>query len=75
MQRQAALAITRAYQLTPQRILLIGLGLESLETQSSKAKLVLFFKIKNNVSPEYLSNLLPKEVGETVHYGLRNSQA
>ena len=54
VQRQAVLAITRAYQHTAQRILLIELGLEHLETWRSKAKLTLFFKKKKNIAPEYL---------------------
>ena len=73
VQRQAALAITRAYQHTPHQNLLSELGLERLEVRRTKAKLTLFFKMKKNIAPNYLSELIPEEVGQQSQYNLRNS--
>ena len=36
-------------------------------------KLSLFFKMKNNLTPTYLSSLVPESVGQTSRYNLRNS--
>jgi hypothetical protein len=36
--------------------------------------LTLFYKIYNNLAPEYLSDLIPPTVSETSNYYLRNSQ-
>ena len=73
VQRQAALAITRAYQHTSHQNLLTELGLERLETRRTKAKLTLFFKMKKNLAPNYLQQLIPEEVGQQSQYNLRNS--
>lgn len=46
---------------------------ESLAERRRKHKLILFFKMVNGISPEYLCNLVPNTVGETSQYNLRNS--
>ena len=71
-QRQAAIAITRAYSHTTHTNLLKECGLQTLQDRRSIAKSILFFKIKKGKAPEYLEKLLPKEVGNT-NYNLRNS--
>ena len=72
--RQAALAITGAYQPTSHINLLAQLGLKTLQERKSKSKLILFYKIKNNLDPEYTKTSIPDEVGENVNYELRNVQ-
>ena len=73
IQRQAALAITRAYSHTTHVNLLRECGLQTLKDRRSQAKSILFFKIKKGKAPEYLQDLIPQEVG-TANYNLRNSQ-
>ena len=60
IQRQAAIAITRAYKHTKHTDLLTGTGLMSLKQRRQNSKLNLIFKIKNNLTPKYLRDLLPK---------------
>ena len=45
---------------------------ERLETRSWKHKLVLFHKMVNNVSPQYLTSLVPPLVQNVSRYNLRN---
>ncbi len=75
IQRQAALSITRAYQHTSHLTLLKELGLEPLNQRRKQAKLNIFYKIKNNLTPQYLKILIPPEVGESTTYNLRNSDS
>ena len=74
VQRQAAIAATRAYKNTSNTYLLPECGLESLQDRRTKAKLTLMFKIRRGKTPDYLRILLPKDVGENQAYNLRNSQ-
>ena len=46
---------------------------ESLQKRRNDHKLSLLFKMKNNLTPEYLSSLRPQNVGNTSRYSLRNS--
>ena len=48
-------------------------GWETLEVRRSKHKLCLFYKMSNNISPEYLSSLVPQPIENTTHYGLRDA--
>ena len=41
-------------------------GWESLETRRSKHKLALVYKMNNNISPDYLSSLVPQSVETTL---------
>jgi hypothetical protein len=45
-----------------------------LKVRREVNNLTLFFKIYNNLAPEYLSDLIPPTVVETSNYYLRNSQ-
>ena len=46
---------------------------DSLQKRRSDHRLTLFFKMKNNLTPNYLSSLVPQAVGQTTQYRLRNS--
>ena len=46
---------------------------DSLQKRRNDHKLSLFFKMKNNLTPTYLSSLVPESVGQTSRYNLRNS--
>ena len=46
---------------------------DSLQKRRNDHELSLFFKMKNNLTPNYLSSLVPKAVGQTTRYSLRNS--
>ena len=74
VQRHAAIAATRAYKNISNVNLLHECGLETLQSRNTHAKIVLFFKIKNNITPDYLKRLLPDEVGKNIDYNLSNSQ-
>ena len=47
---------------------------EQLETRRRKHRLVLLYKMFNNLSPEYLSSLIPPTVNTLSLYNLRNAQ-
>ena len=70
IQRQAAISITRAYHHTCHLNLLNEIGLEPLHIRRKKAKLHLFYKMKNNLTPQYLTNLIPPEVCDNTDYNL-----
>ena len=46
---------------------------DPLQKSRNDHKLSLFFKMKNNLTPPYLSSLVPQTVGQTTRYSLRNS--
>ena len=46
---------------------------EPLKQRREKHKLVLFYKMKNNIAPTYLTSLVPDNVGDTTTYNLRNA--
>ena len=48
-------------------------GWEQLETRRKNHKLLLFYKMFNNISPAYLSTLVPAQVQAVSSYGLRNA--
>ena len=75
VQRQAAFAATRTYKNTSNANLLHEYGLETLQSRCTHAKIVLFFKIKNNITPDYPRKRLPDEMWlYHIDYNLRNSQ-
>jgi hypothetical protein len=49
-------------------------GWDKLKVRREVKNLTLFYKIYNNLAPEYLSDLIPPTVSETSNYYLRNSQ-
>ena len=73
VQRRAALIITGAYKCTKHVNLLQEIGLNPLKKRRTLFKLTLYYKIKNNLAPQYLSNLCPPDVAERTDYNLRNA--
>ena len=59
VQYQAALAITGTWQGTSRVKLYKEIGLESLSDRRSCSRVLQLFKIKNNLTPEYLRRKLP----------------
>ena len=66
--------MTEATRLISINSLLTKTGWESHEIRK-KHKLIFFFKMKTNLCPEYLSSLIPANVGSSVCYSLRNANA
>ena len=52
--------------------LLAELGWETLQERRTKHKLVIFFKIVNGLTPDYLSEIVPQLDGDSKPYSLRN---
>ena len=72
VQRQAALACSRAYRCTSHTALLKELGLEPLATRRKYHKMALLYKMVKKLVPDYLSNLVPAQVSDVVRYNLRH---
>jgi len=72
-QRQAALSITRAYQHTSSPHLLTELGLETLNERRKNSKIILIYKIRHNLTPDYMKTLIPGEVGNDTNIQTRNA--
>lgn len=70
---EAARIITGATKLCSIEKLYLDLGWETLQDRRTKHKLIIFFKMLNNLTPNYLSELVPARVQENNPYGLRNS--
>lgn len=70
---EAARIITGATKLCSIDNLLADLGWDSLQKRRHKHKLMIFYKIMNGLTPDYLQNIVPPLVQETVSYNLRNS--
>ena len=49
------------------------IGWETLEKRRISHKLILFYKMYNNLTPDYLSSLVPSSVNEGSRYNLRNA--
>ena len=43
-----------------------------LSARRNEHKIVMFYKMKNNLCPNYLSSLIPPYIGSSVRYNLRN---
>ena len=74
IQNEAARITTGATKLVSIEQLNHETGWESLRQRRWIHKLVQFYKMFNNLSPEFLSNLVPQTVGNSSRYSLRNSQ-
>ena len=72
---EAARTITGATKLCSIDKLLVELGWETLQSRRDKHKLVIFYKIMNGLTPDYLRDLVPPQVHETSNYNLRNSDS
>ena len=69
---EAARIVTGATKLVSIELLEADTGWESLAARREKHKLIQYYKMDNELTPEYLSSLLPPTVGSTVRYPLRN---
>ena len=72
VQREALLMITLGYQRTATDNLYKETGLEPLNDRRRNHRLVMFYKINNDLAPEYLVNIVPKYSQPTHNYGLRS---
>ena len=73
IQNEAARIATGASALVSIEALHNEIGWESLQTRRTNHKLSLFFKMQHDLTPSYLSNLVPPSVSETSRYALRNA--
>lgn len=74
LQRKAAIACTGAYVNTSHNRLLHELGWPSLRERRKNAKLIMAFKLVNNLTPPYLTGILPPTRQQSSTYQLRNPQ-
>ena len=49
------------------------IGWETLDVRRRKHKLVLFYKMNNDIAPSYLSSVVPRPDQNTSRYSLRNA--
>ena len=73
MQHEAARIASGTTRLVSLDSLYSEIKWESLQKRRNDHKLSLLFKMKNNLTPEYLSSLPPQNFGNTSRYSLRNS--
>ena len=73
IQIEAARIATGTTKLISIENLYSEIGWETLETRRKKQKLVLFYKMINDLTPLYLSTIIPFTITETSHYNLRNA--
>ncbi|MES9994314.1 MAG: reverse transcriptase family protein, partial [Candidatus Thiodiazotropha sp.] len=73
IQNEAARIVTGATKLVSINSLTAETGWEPLAKRRKKHKLQLFYKMQNDLSPDYLSALVPPTVGSTSSYQLRNA--
>ena len=72
VQRDAAIACTGAYRRTHHEDLLEELSWAPLKTRRHVHRLVVSYKMKNNLVPPYLANLFPQPISNTAPYSFRN---
>jgi hypothetical protein len=72
VQYEAAKLVTGAMKGTSKHRLMREVGWESMSTRRKIHKLILYYKIVNNCSPSYLSDLLPFQVCQRTQHKLRN---
>ena len=73
IQIEAVRIVTGATKLVSINSLTNETGWESLSNRRKKHRRLLFYKMQHNISPNYLSSLVPPSVGNTTNYQLRNS--
>lgn len=74
IQLECARIVTGATKLVSLEKLYREVGWEPLYERRQKHKLYLFYKMRNNLSPTYLSDLVPETFQELTSYSLRNAQ-
>ena len=65
IQNEAARIVTGATKLASINSLLLETGWETLSSRRNKHKLTFFYKMQNDLSPDYLCSLEPPTVGST----------
>ena len=73
IQTEAARIATGTTKLVSLENLYSEIGWETLDIRRKKQKLTLFYKMVHNLTPNYLTSLIPSTVTETTNYNLRNS--
>ena len=73
IQIEAARITTGAFKLVPINNLYKKNCCDTLQKRHDDHKLTLFYKMYNNISPGYLSSLIPQQVDAISRYNLRNS--
>ena len=73
IQNEAARIVTGATVLVSLQSIYQEVGWESLQDRRLKHKLNLFFKMQHDLTPLYLSSLVPPSISETTRYNLRNA--
>ena len=74
IQLEAARIVTGATKLVSIDSHYTETGWETLASRRNKHKLQLFYKMQNGPTPEYLSSLVPDNVGNNSAYNLRNAR-
>ena len=72
IQYEAARIVSGTTKLVSVEKLLKEVGWERLETRRKKHELILMYKMINNLTPQYLTDLVPHTVGYNSRYNLRN---
>jgi hypothetical protein len=74
IQYESARVVTGAMRGTSRSKLLDELAWENMKTRRSMHKLISYFKIVNNCTPNYLADLLPQTVQQRSGTSLRNAE-
>ena len=72
-QLEAARIVTGLPSYCSRSVLYFETGWETLAKRREKRKLTLLYKIKNGISPDYLSELLPPTIGDNMPCNLRHN--
>ena len=73
IQHEAARIVTGLTRSCSLNLLYKEIGWVSLDDRRKYQKLIMAFKIKHGITPEYLCNIFPESVGLTTPYNLRNN--
>ena len=73
IQNEAARIATGTTKLVSVETLYSEIGWETLDSRRRKQKLSLFYKMYSNISPSYLSALVPPSISDISSYNLRNA--
>ena len=71
VQHESAKIVTGAIKGTSRQYLMKELGWEDMKLRRTIHKLMFYYKIVNNLVPNFLKELLPTQVFERTHYSLR----
>ena len=74
LQAEAARIVTGATKLVSLHVLFDKVNWEPLEARRMIHRILLLYKMFNNLSQEYLSSLIPPTVNKISRYNLRNAQ-